>query len=103
LQVLELLKENPSWKERIAPQLPAIQAELVYCIRYELAETVEDLLARRTGAQMHGWNHALRAAPTVSALLAREKGWDITRTEAAVSEYSAKIRGFMKELELSEA
>jgi glycerol-3-phosphate dehydrogenase len=48
LQVLELIKENPSWKERIAPQLPAIQAELVYCIRYELAETVEDLLARRT-------------------------------------------------------
>jgi hypothetical protein len=39
----------------------------------------------------------------VSALLAREKGWDITRTEEAVSEYSAKIRGFMKELELSEA
>jgi glycerol-3-phosphate dehydrogenase len=102
LEVLELLKENPSWKQRIATQLPAIQAELAYCIRYELAETIEDLLARRTGAQMHGWNQALQAAPVAAAMLAQEKGWDATRTEAAISEYASKIRGFLKELALRE-
>jgi glycerol-3-phosphate dehydrogenase len=102
LQILELLKENPSWKQRIATQLPAIQAELVYCIRHELAETIEDLLARRTGAQMHGWNQALEAAPVAGAILAKEKGWDATHTEVAVSEYSVKIRGFLNELALSE-
>ena len=67
-----------------------------------MAETIEDLLARRTGAQMHGWKQALEAAPVVASLLAREKRWDSARADAAVSEYSAKIRGFLRELALSE-
>jgi glycerol-3-phosphate dehydrogenase len=82
--------------------VPAIQAEIVYCIRHEMAETIEDLLARRTGAQMHGWLEALEAAPVVGSLLSLEKKWDSAKTEAVVFEYSAKIRGFLKELSLIE-
>jgi glycerol-3-phosphate dehydrogenase len=102
LMILALLKENRSWKDRIVPGLPAIQAEIVYCIRYEMAETIEDLLARRTGAQMYGWKQALQAAPVVGFLLGHERNWDSKKIETAVSEYSGKIRGFLKELSLSE-
>ena len=102
LKILELLKENPSWNKRIAAGSPAIQAELVFCIRQEMAETIEDLLARRTGTQLQGWRQTLKAAPAAGALLAKEKNWDSAKTEAAVSEYSGKIRGFLKELALSE-
>jgi glycerol-3-phosphate dehydrogenase len=102
VEVLELLKENPSWKTRIAKRLPAIQAEIVFCIRQEMAETIEDLLARRTGAQLYGWRDAIEAVPVVASLLAREKDWDSTRTTAAINAYSAKIRGFLNELGLSE-
>ena len=102
VMILDLLKENRSWKDRIAPGLPAIQAEIVYCIRHEMAETIEDLLARRTGAQMYGWKQALQAAPVVGTLLGNEKNWDSTKIEAAISEYSGKIRGFLKELSLNE-
>jgi glycerol-3-phosphate dehydrogenase len=102
LRILDLLKEKPSWKQRIATGVPAIQAEIVYCIRHEMAETIEDLLARRTGAQMHGWRQALEAAPVVGSLLSLEKNWDSAKTEAVVFEYSAKIRGFLKELSLIE-
>jgi glycerol-3-phosphate dehydrogenase len=100
--VRKLLRENPKWKERIAPELPAIQAEIVYCIRNEMAETIEDLLARRTGAQMYGWKAALKAAPVVGALLAQEKNWDSSKEAAAVQEYSTKITRFLQELQLSE-
>jgi glycerol-3-phosphate dehydrogenase len=100
--ILELLKENPSWKAGIAQGLPVIQAEIVYCIRNEMAETVEDLLARRTGAQMYGWKDAIEATPVVASLLAREKEWDSTQTATAVTGYLAKIRGFLQELELGE-
>jgi glycerol-3-phosphate dehydrogenase len=102
LPILRLLKENARWRDRIAPELPVIHAEIVYSIRNEMAETIEDLLARRTGAQLYSWKQALEAAPVVASLLAQEKKWDAQRTASAISEYSAKIRGFLHELALNE-
>jgi glycerol-3-phosphate dehydrogenase len=96
--VLELLDENPSWKARVAEGLPVLQAEIVYCIRHEMAETIEDLLARRSGVQLYGWKEAVRAAPVTASLLAREKGWDSARTAAAITDYTERIREFMDEL-----
>jgi len=102
LEILELLNENPSWNRRITAALPAIEAEIVFCIRYEMAETIEDLLARRTGSQFYGWKEAIQAAPRVAELLAQEKHWKASRTAAALSEYTTKIRAFLNELGLNE-
>jgi glycerol-3-phosphate dehydrogenase len=102
LKIMELLRENVEWKMRVDTAIPAIQAELVYSIRFEMAETIEDLLARRTGVQMYGWKEALAAARVAGELLAREKGWDAAKAAGAVAEYAAKIRGFLNELELGE-
>jgi glycerol-3-phosphate dehydrogenase len=102
LEILELLNENPSWNRRITTGLPAIEAEIVFCIRYEMAETIEDLLARRTGSQFYGWKEAIEVAPRVAELLAQEKRWEAGRTAAAVSEYTTKIQAFLNELGLDE-
>jgi glycerol-3-phosphate dehydrogenase len=102
LELLELLKENPEWRRRVTERAPAIQAELVYSIRFEMAETIEDLLARRSGVQMYGWKEALAAAPVAGAFLAREKGWDAAEEAGARTEYARKIRGLLSELELGE-
>lgn len=102
LKILELLNENPEWRSRATLAVPVIQAELVYSIRFEMAETIEDLLARRTGVQMYGWREALAVAPTAGKFLAREKSWNSAKEVAAVQEYTAKIRGFLNELGLSE-
>jgi glycerol-3-phosphate dehydrogenase len=103
LKVFELINENPSWKRRIAPRLPVIEAEIIFSIRYEMAEKIEDLLARRTGAQFHGWKEALEAAPRVAELLAQEKHWEPDQRATALSEYSTKIHAFLNELGLNEA
>ena len=103
LEALELLKENPAWNRRIAAGLPVIEAEIIFCIRYEMAETIEDLLARRTGAQLHGWKEAIEAAPRVAELLAQEKRWEPGRSASAVSEYTTRIASFLDELGLNEA
>ena len=103
LEALELLKENPAWNRRIAAGLPVIEAEIIFCIRYEMAETIEDLLARRTGAQLHGWREAIAAAPRVAELLAQEKHWEPGRSASAASEYTTRIASFLDELGLNEA
>ena len=103
LEALQLLKENPAWNRRIAAGLPVIEAEIIFCIRSEMAETIEDLLARRTGAQLHGWTEAIEAAPRVAELLAQEKRWEPGRWATAASEYTTKIAAFLNELGLNEA
>jgi len=100
LKVLLLLSENPEWRARVSAGVPAIAAELVYSIRFEMAETIEDLLARRTGVEMYGWREAVAAAPVAGELLAREKGWSSDKKTEAVSDYTQKLRGFLRELEL---
>jgi len=102
LRIAALFQQNAEWKTRVSPDAPVLRAEAVYCVRCEMAETLEDLLARRTGIQMYGWRAALEAAPVAGALLAKEKGWDTAKEAAALAEYSGRIRGFLRELELSE-
>jgi glycerol-3-phosphate dehydrogenase len=103
LKILQLLKENPSWNRRIAGDLPVIEAEIISCIRYDVAVTNGDLLARRSGAQLHGWQEAIEAAPRVAELLAQEKHCEPSRRVTAVSEYTTKIAASLNELGLNEA
>ena len=100
--VVQLFQEEDAWRARVAPGLPVTHAEFVYCIRNEMVETIEDLLARRTGIQLHSWRDALRVAPLAGAVLAKEKGWQPERETAAVAEYAGKIQGFLQELDLDE-
>jgi glycerol-3-phosphate dehydrogenase len=53
-------------------RLPFRLREVVWAARYEMARTVEDVLARRTRALFLDARAAIEAAPTVANLLARE-------------------------------
>ena len=61
------------------PRLPFRLSEVVWAARYEMARTVEDVLARRTRALFLDARAAMDAAPAVADLLARElhrcDGW----------------------------
>ena len=61
------------------PRLPFRLREVVWGARYEMARTVEDVLARRTRALFLDARAAIDAAPAVAEILARElhrcDGW----------------------------
>ena len=48
------------------PGLPYLKAEAIYAARFEMARTLEDVLARRTRALILDRNAAVRAAPAVA-------------------------------------
>lgn len=73
--LLNLKNENPSWAEKIHPRLPYIKAEVIWGIRYEMARTVEDILARRVRALFLDARAAIDAAPLVAELIASELGY----------------------------
>jgi glycerol-3-phosphate dehydrogenase len=61
-----------------------------------MATSIEDVLARRTGLQLYGWRDAIRAAPAVARLLAREFAWSEQQAQESAAQYISKIRGLLQ-------
>lgn len=70
--VQNLSRDDASLDGLLHPRLPFRRREVVWAARYEMARTVEDVLARRTRALFLDARAAIEAAPTVASLLARE-------------------------------
>lgn len=100
--VLALCDEGRVWKRLLVEGWPAVDAEVIYCAREEMALTIEDVLARRLGLQLYDWRMAVRAAPRAGSLLAGELGWTEEETAAAVNAYTERVRGYLRELGLAE-
>jgi glycerol-3-phosphate dehydrogenase len=82
--------------------MPYMRAQVVFAVQNEMAQTIEDILARRLGLQLFDWRQSIRAAPTVAALLAGELGWPAEQQNQEVASYIGKINGFLKALELAQ-
>lgn len=80
LALKELFKEDPSYQEQLDPALPFLKAEVIWAARYEMARTLEDVLARRVRLLFLNAKASLRAAPCAAELLAKElkkdKAWE---------------------------
>ncbi|MDX2481185.1 MAG: FAD-dependent oxidoreductase, partial [Desulfuromusa sp.] len=61
---------------------PVIEAEVLYAARYELAERVIDVLARRMPLALLDTEAAKQAVPRTLELMATELGWDQQRCDA---------------------
>ena len=94
--ILAMANRHPALAQPIIPGFPAIQAEVVYAARQEMAMTLEDVLARRIGLQFFSWGDAKQAAPVVAALLGQELGWSSAEQQAAIATYIGKIERLIK-------
>lgn len=75
-KIRQVAAESPELSQPLDPELPAIAAQVVWAVREEMARTVEDVLARRTRALFLRARAAVRMAPAVAAVMARELGRD---------------------------
>jgi glycerol-3-phosphate dehydrogenase len=71
-EINKLVVENPSLAEKLHEDLPYRKAEIVWTIRNEMAETVEDILARRTRALFLNAKAAIELAPQIAEIMAQE-------------------------------
>jgi glycerol-3-phosphate dehydrogenase len=67
-----MIAADPTLGSRIHPELPYRAADVVWAARFEMARTIEDVLARRTRSLFLDAAAAGDAAPFVAELLARE-------------------------------
>jgi glycerol-3-phosphate dehydrogenase len=91
-KVLEVTRQEPELLQPLCEGGIPIRAEVVYAVRAEMAQTIEDVLLRRIGVQFYGWKEAAQSALVVGHLLAREFAWNEAQTRGAVDSYLASIR-----------
>jgi glycerol-3-phosphate dehydrogenase len=63
---------TPELTELLHPKLPFRKAEVVWAARFEMARTIEDVLARRTRALFLDARAAVACAPVVASLMRQE-------------------------------
>ena len=90
-QLLSLIAKDPDLGEPLVKDLAPLRAEVAFAARFEMAMTIEDVLARRIGLQFYGWSEAIAAAPPTADVLARELGWSEVERANALNEYVKKI------------
>jgi len=71
-EVEKISLEHPDWKKQIHPDLDYIRAEIIWSIRSEMSQTVEDVLARRTRMLFLDAQAAIESAPLVARIMAEE-------------------------------
>jgi glycerol-3-phosphate dehydrogenase len=89
--LLAMMQTQPDLAEPLVPSLPYVKAEAVYAVRYEMATTLDDVLARRTRAQLLARDACAAAASDVARLIARDLGWSAADAEAHANAYRATV------------
>ena len=95
--LLELIKQQPALGEKLDDSLEFLKAEVIWAARYEMARTIEDVLARRVRVLFLDAAAALRMAPTVAELLAQELGHDYLWQQKQVADFAAVAQNYLLE------
>lgn len=95
--LLDLVKENPAWGEKLDERAQYIAAEVIWAVRYEMARTVEDVLARRVRILFLDARMAIDVAAKVAALIAPELGKDIVWQQQQTADFITLAKSYLLE------
>lgn len=90
----ELVELRPEWDQLLHPRLPVRVVEVIWAVRYEMARTLEDVLARRTRALLYDAGAALEAAPDVARIMRSELNTDETWEMNQISQFADLVRHY---------
>jgi glycerol-3-phosphate dehydrogenase len=93
----DLVLEHPELGEKIHKNLPYTAIEVIWSARYEMARSVEDILARRQRALFLDARAAIEMAPAVAGILAQELGRSESWQKEQISEFTKLARGYYLE------
>jgi glycerol-3-phosphate dehydrogenase len=92
LDVVDLLEQRPELGERLIADMPYIRAEVVHACRVEMAQTIEDVLLRRTHIALEERTRGASIAQDVAGLMASELGWAQAEQSRQIERYLTAAR-----------
>jgi glycerol-3-phosphate dehydrogenase len=90
--IFEIIAEDKKMAEQLSPDLDYLKAEILYAVTHEGAQSVDDVLSRRTRIAFESSDGGESLAPIVAALIAPVLGWDAATKKASVSEYTKHLK-----------
>jgi len=93
--IRRLVDEDASLGAQLDSELPYLEAEVVWAVRKEMSRTVEDVLARRTRALFLNSKAAIRMAPRVAKIMAKELGKDEKWQTSQVQAFNQTAKGYL--------
>jgi glycerol-3-phosphate dehydrogenase len=94
-KLLALLEEDAEWAKKLHRSMDFAAVEVIWAVRHEMARTVEDVLARRVRALFLDARVAIKMAPKVAALMAKELKKDKTWETRQVEDFKGVAEGFV--------
>ena len=95
-QKINLLKqENKEYAQLLHKDYTFTVAHVVWAVREEMAQTVEDVLARRVRLLFLDARVAAEVAPMVASIMAKELGKDRNWEEEQITEFRSLAKGYI--------
>ena len=89
--LLELIAGDRKLAAQINRNLPYLKAEVVYAVQAEGAQSVADVLERRTRIWFEAPNFGIDLAEAIAEIIAPYLGWKSAQKKASVAEYKALV------------
>lgn len=93
--ILQLQENEPDLKEKLHPNYNYTMAEVTWAIRFEMARTIEDVLARRVRLLFLDSRAAIDSCEKVGILLSKELGHDETWKQNQIAQFKTLANGFL--------
>jgi glycerol-3-phosphate dehydrogenase len=90
-EIARLQREDPALAQPLVEGLSYTGAHLVYGVRAELAQTLSDLLIRRTHIAFETRDHGKSVAPRAADIVAPLLGWSPQTKDARVREFERDV------------
>lgn len=93
--ILKIEKSDPEMAEKIHKDYLFTKAQVVWAVRDEMAQTIEDVLARRIRFLFMDAKASMEAAPVVADIMATEMGKSDSWKKNQIREYRDLAKGYL--------
>jgi len=94
-KIIELQNTESELKEKLHPDYEFTMAEVAWAIRYEMARTVDDILARRVRLLFLDARAAIESSEKTATLIAKELGHNEAWIAKEISDFKKIAKGFL--------
>ena len=91
-ELLSIISEDKNLAEPLTLELPYLKAEVIYAVTHEGAQSVDDVLSRRTRIAFEASDGGESLALPVATLIAPILGWDPAAKKSSVSEFIKHLK-----------